>query len=93
MNGIRLITRPNREPHIELEDTDTNKFLTKVVREFWLSYCVLGGSGSSVGIGTDYGLEGPGSNPCGDEIFCPSRPALGPTQPSVKSVPNLSPWG
>ena len=29
---------------------------------------------------TDYGLDGPGSNPGGDEIFRPSRPALGPTQ-------------
>jgi len=26
-----------------------------------------------------YGLDGPGSNPSGDEIFRPSRPALGPT--------------
>ena len=40
--------------------------------------------GSSVGIVTDYGLDGPGSNPGGDEIFRPSRPALGPTQPPVK---------
>jgi len=40
--------------------------------------------GSSVGIATDYGLDGPGSNPGGDEIFRPSRPALGPTQPPVK---------
>ena len=31
---------------------------------------------SSVGIATDYGLDGPGSNPSGDEIFRPSRPAL-----------------
>jgi len=35
--------------------------------------------GSSVGIATDYGLVGPGSNPSGDENFRPSRPVLGPT--------------
>jgi len=39
---------------------------------------------------TDYGLNGPGSNPGGDEIFRPSRPALGSTQPPVKWVPVLS---
>jgi hypothetical protein len=43
---------------------------------FWLT-------GSSVGIATDYGLDGLGSNPGGDEIFRPTRLSLGPTQPPV----------
>jgi len=50
-----------------------------------------GGPGSSVGITTDYGLDGPGLNSGADEIFCPSRPTLRPTQPPVKWVPSLSP--
>jgi len=41
-------------------------------------------------LATDYGLDGPGSNPGGDEIFRPSRPALWPTQPPIKWVPCLS---
>ena len=53
---------------------------------------IVSGSGpsSSDGIVTDYGLDGPGSNPDGDEIFRSSRPALEPTQPPVKWVPCLS---
>jgi len=47
-----------------------------------ISFC--SGPGSSVGIATDYGLDGSGSNPGGVEIFRPSRPALGSTQPPVK---------
>ena len=43
-----------------------------------------GGLGCSVGIAIDYGLDGSGSNPGGDEIFRSSRPALGPTQPPVQ---------
>jgi len=50
-------------------------------------YC---GPGSSVGIVPDYGLDGPESSPDGDEIFRPSKPALGATQPPVKWVLGLS---
>jgi len=50
----------------------------------------LCGPGSSVGIVTDYGMDGPGSNLGGDENFRPFRPALGSTQRPVKWVPGLS---
>ena len=49
----------------------------------YIFVCVCG-PGSSVGIATDYGLDGPVSNPGGDEIFRPSRPDLGPTPASCK---------
>ena len=53
-------------------------------------YLCMCGPGSSVGIATDYGLDSPGSNPGGNEIFHTCRPALRPTQTPVKWVPGLS---
>jgi len=59
--------------------------------EYFLTVLVsTGGLGSSVGIATDYGLDGPGSNPDGDAIFRLPRPSLRHTQPPVKWVPGLS---
>jgi hypothetical protein len=54
----------------------------------WLSH---GGPGSSVGIVTDYGLDGPRFGSLwGRDFPNLSRPALGPTQPPVQRVLGLS---
>jgi len=67
------------------------KLFTDFWTDFYLPCLKLSGPHNSVGIATDNGLDGPGSNPGGDEIFRPSRPVLGSTQPPVKWVPGSFP--
>ena len=60
------------------------------IAQVMLSHYEHVGPGSSVGIATDYVLNGGGSNPGGNEVFRPSRPVLGSTQPPVQWLPGLS---
>ena len=50
----------------------------------YVTYNLKRGPGSSVGIVTDYGLDGPGSNPGGDEIFRPVQTGPGAHPASCK---------
>ena len=79
--GLYLSRHPQTYQYKNLRNEDMIKSTVPLI---------YSGPGSSVGVATEYGLDGLRSNSGGDEIFRPSRPALGPTQPPVQWVPGLS---
>jgi hypothetical protein len=67
--------------------------LNKVALFCFITLCtaVTCGPGSSVGIETGYGLDGPGiESRWGRDFSHASRPAVRPTQPPIQWVPGLS---
>jgi len=69
---MAIVLRPAPNVHVSLP------LQYKSYKNFSFLFEAYGGPDSSVGIATDYWLDGPGSNPGKNEIFLPSRPALGP---------------
>jgi hypothetical protein len=83
----QIISTTLKNLYVTKKLTVTNYFL----RQFNKSTFLLQGPGSSVGIATGYGLDGPGIESWwGRDFPHLSRPALGPTQPPVQWVLGLS---
>jgi len=75
---IRFVGLSNKRIFVTVDESDKGDTFGIYIYIYIYTYIHIYGLGSSVGIATDYGLDGPGSNPGGDEIFLPSRQALGP---------------
>ena len=91
LEETQVVRRVNQEGMSELFVQNERANKGRCNKEHSLNkYKIMFKTCSSVSIMIDYGLDGPRSNPGGDEIFRTSRLALGPTEPPVKWVPCLS---
>ena len=79
---------PERNSILQFDSNTVSRFSCHANCALLLLVC---GPGSSVGIATDYGLDGPGiESRWGRDFTHLSRPTLGPTQHPVQWVPGLS---
>ena len=60
------------------------KCSSEMLPSIYLTTQFYSGPGSSIGTATDYGLDSPGSNPCGEEIFPPVQTGPGAHPASCK---------
>jgi len=77
--------------HLILLDLITDEFWVNNKLHTDIYIYIYIGRDSSVGIATRFGLDGPGiKSQWGRDFPHPSRPDLGPTQPPIRWVPDLS---
>jgi hypothetical protein len=88
MENVNFIISPAIDRPLCRRDYNKHYMIKQQLRRLQI---VIGGPGSSVGIATDYGLDGPGiESRWGRDFTHTSRPDLGPTQTPAQWVSGLS---